>query len=306
LAGLFAGFVEVDLRYNRVKGDLNPGREVWVSAYMHRRLFTIAISSISRLCIVRDRVLGRIGPGGVKSSADASVSRQKIRSGRNVVDTLFVTPAGRPAEAVVLICHGIGEVVERWFPVQRLLAANGVASLVFDYSGYGRSTGRVSAAQCEQDTIAAFELLQSLAPGHPITILGFSLGSGIAAAIVNRVPANRLVMCASFTSFRAAACSLGVPKRFAAAVPDIWHAAESLRDCSVPVLVVHGEKDGLFPVRMASEIAACCGADSELVVVPNLTHNEPFYKPRLAYWGAILSRLVPEPQSAAVPPPASA
>ena len=205
---------------------------------MHRRLFTIAITGISRLCIVRDRMLGRIGPGGVSSSADAAVSRQKIRSGRNVVDTLFVTPAGRPAEAVVLICHGIGEVVERWFPVQRLLAANGAASLVFDYSGYGRSTGRVSAAQCEQDTIAAFELLQSLAPGHPITILGFSLGSGIAAAIVNRVPANRLVMCASFTSFRAAACSLGVPKRFAAAVPDIWHAAESLRDCSVPVLVV--------------------------------------------------------------------
>jgi hypothetical protein len=260
---------------------------------MHRRLFTIAISSISRLCIVRDRVLGRIGPGGVKSNADAAVSRHRIQSGRNVVDTLFVTPAGRPAEAVVLICHGIGEVVERWFPVQRLLAANGVASLVFDYSGYGRSTGRVSAVQCEQDTIAAFELLQSLAPGHPITILGFSLGSGIAAAIVNRVPANRLVMCASFTSFRAAACSLGVPKRFAAVVPDIWHAAESLRDCSVPVLVVHGEKDGLFPVRMASEIAACCGAASELVVVPNLTHNEPFYKPRLAYWGLIVSRLVP-------------
>ena len=281
------------MRYNRVNKEIYAQAVRWgCSTDMHRRLFTIAITSISRLCIVRDRVLGRIGPGGVRSSADAAVSRQKIQSGRNVVDTLFVTPTGRPVEAVVLICHGIGEVVERWFPVQRLLAANGVASLVFDYSGYGRSTGRVSAAQCEQDTIAAFELLQSLAPGHPITILGFSLGSGIAAAIVNRVPANRLVMCASFTSFREAACSLGVPKRFAAAVPDIWHAAESLRDCSVPVLVVHGEKDGLFPVRMASEIAACCGADAELVVVPNVTHNEPFHLPRLSYWGLIVSRLV--------------
>jgi uncharacterized protein len=293
LAGLSAGFLEADLRYNLIKVVLRPSHPVEISPDMHRRLFTIAISSISRLCIVRDRVLGRIGPGGVKSNVDAAVSRHTIRSGRNIVDTLFVTPTGRPVEAVVLICHGIGEVVERWFPVQRLLAANGVASLVFDYSGYGRSTGRVSAAQCEQDTVAAFELLQSLAPGHPITILGFSLGSGIAAAIVNRVPTNRLVMCASFTSFRAAAFSLGVPKRFAAAVPDIWHAAESLRDCSVPVLVVHGEKDGLFPVTMASEIAACCGPDSELVVVPNLTHNEPFYKPRLSYWGLIVSRLVP-------------
>jgi hypothetical protein len=57
---------------------------------------------------------------------------------------------------------------------------------------------------------------------------------------------------------------------------------------------------------MASDVAACCGAESELVIVPKLNHNEPFYRPRLAYWGVILSRLVPEPESAVVPPPASA
>jgi pimeloyl-ACP methyl ester carboxylesterase len=68
---------------------------------------------------------------------------------------------------------------------------------------------------------------------------------------------------------------------------------EALREIRVALLVVHGERDGLFPVRMASEVAACCGAESELVVVPNMTHNEPFYKPRLSYWGLIVSRLVP-------------
>jgi pimeloyl-ACP methyl ester carboxylesterase len=260
---------------------------------MHRRIFTVAITGISRMLILRDRMLGRIGPGGVRSNAQAEVSRHKISSGSNVVDALFVRPMGREPEAVVLICHGIGEVVERWFPVQQLLAANGVASLVFDYSGYGRSTGRVTAAQCEQDTVAAFEHLQSLMPGSPVSILGFSLGSGIAAAIVHRVAASRLVLCASFTSFRAAALSLGVPKRFASAVPDIWRTTESLRDCPVPVLVVHGARDRLFPVQMASDLKSFCGPDSELVVVPNLSHNEPFYRPRLSYWGLIVSRLVP-------------
>ena len=259
---------------------------------MHTRIFTVAITSISRLLILRDRLLGRIGPGRFGNTADATATRHSIPSGNNLVDAVYVTPVDRPIEAVILICHGIGEVVERWFPVQQLLAANGAASLVFDYSGYGRSTGDVSSKQCELDTISSFKYLQGLAPASHVSIIGFSLGSGIAAAVMDRITPDRLVLCAAFTSFRAAAHSMGIPRRIAPVIPDIWKAEESLRHCSVPVLVVHGERDALFPVRMAEELAALCGSGAELLVVPRLGHNEPFYKPRMAYWGLILSRLV--------------
>jgi hypothetical protein len=216
-----------------------------------------------------------------------------------VLDAVFVQPASSPARAVVLICHGIGEIVDHWFPVQQLLAANGIASLVFDYSGYGRSTGRVDARQWEDDAIAAFRLLQLLAPSMPVSVLGFSLGSGVAAAIISKIDAERLVLCAAFTSFRAAACSVGIPKRFASAVPPLWHAEESLVDCSIPVHVIHGEKYQLFPVEMAAELAALCGSETELLVVPELDHNEPFNHPHLSYWGLVLSRLAIEEQAAA-------
>ena len=73
----------------------------------------------------------------------------------------------RHRKAALLICHGIGEIVEYWFPVQQLLAANGVASLVFDYSGYGRSSGSIDWSQCELDAIDAFEYLKSIAPSTP-------------------------------------------------------------------------------------------------------------------------------------------
>ena len=58
---------------------------------------------------------------------------------------------------------------------------------------------------------------RKLAPGAPIAVLGFSLGSGIAAAVMRRVRASRLVLCAGFTSFRAAAHSVGIPVGLAAA-----------------------------------------------------------------------------------------
>jgi fermentation-respiration switch protein FrsA (DUF1100 family) len=85
---------------------------------------------------------------------------------------------------------------------------------------------------------------------------------------------------------------MALPKPLAFLVPPIWNSQDALRTCSIPVLVVHGEKDRLFPVRMAEDLKDACCSPTELVTIPGLSHNEPFYNPQLAYWGQIISRLV--------------
>jgi uncharacterized protein len=264
----------------------------------HRTTFTLALTGISRALLVRDWLVGWVpAPIEDRNTGVAIVERQSIASGRNRLDAVWVRPALSPVRAVVLICHGIGETVEHWGPVQELLAANGAASLVFDYSGYGRSKGRIEAEQCERDAIAAFAHLEGLIadqiPGAAIAILGFSLGSGVAAAIAGRVRLSRLVLCAGFTSFRDAAHSLGVPRGLGHLIPPLWHAEEALRDCRLPVLVVHGERDRLFPVRMAGELAACC--EAETIIVPRLGHAEPYHRPQVEYWKPIIDWIEREP-----------
>jgi hypothetical protein len=268
----------------------------------HRYTFTIAMTGISRMLLVRDWLTGRMPrPARDPSPGDPVVQRHSITSGRNRLDAVWVRPERAPLRSVVLVCHGIAETVGHWLGVQQLLAARGAASLVFDYSGYGRSTGRIEAAQCEADSIAAFEYLQQLAPGAEITVLGFSLGSGIAAAVMRRLPARRLVLCAGFTSFRAAAHSLGLPRGLGPFIPPLWHADEALRDCRIPILVVHGERDRLFPVKMAAELAKCCQAES--IIVPGLGHAEPYCRPQMTYWGPILDWIEAEPTSKSTPSP---
>lgn len=260
----------------------------------HRVSFTVALTCISRCLILRDRILGWTGPGRRGHNPGLRVSTHAIASGTSRLDAVFVEPAQVRAQAAVLLIHGIGETVDHWFPVQRLLAGNGVASLIFDFSGYGKSTGRVDWSQFEDDAVSAFQCMQRLAPALPQSVLGFSLGSGIAAAIIGRVGANRLVFCAAFTSFRDAARSAGIPARFNSLVPPIWCAEQSLRGCNLPVLIVHGEKDRLFPVAMARDLAALCGANARLVVVPDTAHNQPFRKPHLDFWGPVISHLAAE------------
>jgi len=270
-----------------------PGVYLTVTGNQAREfLLTIAVTATSWVCITRDRLMRRIPWDGRMETAGPGTSRHSISSDRNVIDAVLVQPRSGAPQASLLICHGIGETVELWHRVQQLLAENGVASLVFDYAGYGRSSGCFNAGHAEKDALAAFRFLERQTAPLPVSVLGLSLGSGIAAAISRTVPAHRMVLCAAFTSLREAAGRVGVPKAFWSAVPSIWNTEDALRNCSIPVLIVHGEKDRLFPVRMAEELAALCSSHCELVVVSGASHNDPFYHPRQSYWGEIVARFL--------------
>ena len=254
--------------------------------------FTAAVTVASRAFILRDRLLGRVKRAPLEDPPYLEISRRSIPSGKQVLDAVFVDPVEKPARAAVLLCHGIGETVDHWFGVQKLMAAQGVASLVFDYSGYGRSTGRIHWKQCEQDAIEAFNALKVLLPDTPTSILGFSLGSGIAAAVFDRVSPQKLILCSSFTSFQDAACCAGLPRALSFLPPPIWNSEKSLRRCSLPVLVLHCENDRLFPSQMASKLASVCGERARLVIIPNHQHNDPFYRPLNKYWDHVISILI--------------
>jgi alpha-beta hydrolase superfamily lysophospholipase len=250
-------------------------------------VFTAAVTCIARGAVLRDRALGRLSSMRRRAKEwTHPISRHWIASGGRALDAVLVRPAEEP-RASLLICHGIGETVEYWTGVQHLLAAKGVASLVFDYSGYGRSRGPVDWRRCEEDSVAAFEYLKAMAMGAPVSLLGFSMGSGIATAILKRTQPERLVLCAAFTSFRDAACSMGVPRKCTLALPAIWGGEAPLRGCGRPVLIVHGQRDRTFPVTMARRLAEWAGPAAELVVAPGQRHKEPFYRPQMAFWGPV-------------------
>lgn len=256
---------------------------------MRDRMFTVGVTGASRGMMLRDRLRGHPG----KACDETGAVRYWIPSGGNFLDAVLREPVGGRRRAAVLICHGIGETVEHWREAQGVLAERGVASLVFNYSGYGRSSGRVDWAQWERDAVEAFCLLQRCVGGAGVSVLGYSLGSGVATAVMDRVNARGLVLCAAFTSLRAAAGRSGVPKWAAGMLPDVWDNVAALRRGSVPVAVVHGAEDRLFPVTVAEELARACGA--ELVVVPGVSHNGPIFAPRgeaeRAFWGAVIERL---------------
>jgi pimeloyl-ACP methyl ester carboxylesterase len=266
---------------------------------MRDQLFTLSLAAISRILVLKDRYNGSYDKAcGVSYRED---ERLTIQSGDRRLDAIFVS-AGNFAPAV-LICHGIGEIIEYWGQAQRLLQLLGVSSLVFDYSGYGRSAGLPSTENCEEDAIAAGQELYRRT-GAPIFLLGFSLGTGISASIASRipdVPIAGLILCEGYSSLREAATSVGCTPWLASEVPDTWQTEQRVAELTVPVLVVHSDADDLFPVSMARRVAAACNGRGELIVIPGVTHNQPIFLPTRDYWGCVADwmRRDAQPQRAA-------
>ncbi len=271
----------------------------WREMGWHEWSFAAALRIASGATALYERLRPAQADDALAPLPGVRLSRHTIASGKSRLDAIFAEPmsgGGRVAKprAVLLICHGIGEIVEWWLPVQRLLAGQGVASLVFNYTGYGRSTGKISARQLEDDAVASFGYLERLLPGEPVSVLGFSLGTGVAAAAIGRMPAHRLVLCAGFPSFQEGAFCVGVPRSWKRLTPPIWRAEESMRGVTLPVLVVHGEEDALFPVELGRALHAACGEWAEWLLVPGQGHNQPFNQPTMHYWGPVVRWLVGE------------
>jgi pimeloyl-ACP methyl ester carboxylesterase len=236
----------------------------------------------SRVLLRSDRMNGIMEQ--MLSAFTFGKERLVIPSGKRRLSAVYVS-AGDDTPAVV-ICHGIGELVEYWGKVQGLLKRMGVSSLVFNYSGYGTSSGILTTAHCEEDAIAACRELAGR--GHrSIVLLGFSLGSGVGGAVASRVDIDGLVLCEGFSSLREAAMAMGFPGWVTRTVPDAWDTVHRVCTLEMPVLVVHSDVDGLFPLSMAQRVAEACGPRGTLIVINGLTHNAPIFAPTEDYWRPI-------------------
>lgn len=241
------------------------------------------LTLVGRGLLLRDRLNGNMEKW--LNTFPFSAERFTLKSGRRSLSAVYVS-AGEGAPAFV-ICHGIGERVEYWGRVQSLLRREGVSSLVFNYTGFGASSGRACSTSCEEDTLAAVEELTRRCV-REIFLLGFSMGTGIAPEIASRVKVNGLILCQGFSSLREAAQVAGIPRWVTLLATDVWRTEEQVRGLDVPVLVVHSEDDGLFPVTMADRVATACGKRGEKIVLSGFPHNMPIFAAPEDYWGPVV------------------
>ena len=215
-------------------------------------------------------------------------------SGDRCVTGWLVPEDGTLKAAVLLFC-GIGDQSANWRGVQQRLAAGGVQSLIFHYPGYGDNRAEASQANMEGDAQAAYGWLAGRLPEDtPLFLIGFSLGSGLAAAVASSLhpaPAG-LILCEAFSTLREGAKRAARQLRpLGYLVPDVWRTRETVAGLRMPLYVIHSSGDRLFPVSMAEELYRAArekGVNAEVKILDGYVHDAAYKKVPEEYWSAIL------------------
>lgn len=180
-------------------------------------------------------------------------------------------------QAVVLYCHGNVGTVDKWSVLARRLSEiHRLSILVFDYRGFGRSSGLPSEQGILRDAEAARRWLANENGIQPcdVVLLGRSLGGAVAVDLAANGGARGLILESTFPSLP------DVAEHHAAWLLPEWNmtqrlnSAEKIKNYFGPLLQSHGEADYLIPLSLGQELFAAAPGPKYFIVVPDATHND--------------------------------
>lgn len=182
----------------------------------------------------------------------------------------WVVNPGR-ARAVVYF-GGNGESVqdnralfERWLPDYSVY--------LVAYRGYGASDGAPSQPALLADALAVFDRVQRSHPGAPVSLVGRSLGSGVASYVASQRRVGRLALVTPFDRLGdvAQAHYPWLPVRWL--LRERYDSVRLLAGYEGPLLIVRAGRDEVVPPANTQRLIDSLRKPPRVVMLPEAGHN---------------------------------
>lgn len=182
----------------------------------------------------------------------------------------------KDGNSTILYFHGNGGNAANRAPKIEMMRERGFGVFYLNNRGYGGSGGRPTEKDNVADAIAAYEDIIGLGiPAVKIVAYGESLGSGQAVRLAAAKPVAAVVLEAPLTSTVDVARStyflpLGL------LLIDKYDNEFNIRSVTAPVLILHGEQDGVIPVEMGRRVYRAANQPKRIELFPDGAHHDLF------------------------------
>lgn len=198
-----------------------------------------------------------------------------VRTSDGVVVTGWYAPAADATRPTIVFCHGNARTLAHRAHKARWLLDAGFGVFLVGYRGYGGNPGRPSEQGLYADARAVVGWLtgRDILPER-LVLYGESLGTGVVTQLATEM--NNLaamILEAPFTRLPDLAPPYLLPGFAPALMLDHYDSLSKITEVRAPLLVLHGEHDGIVPVAMGRRLLGAAGGNAEGVFLAEAGHN---------------------------------
>lgn len=178
------------------------------------------------------------------------------------------------SRGVIFFLHGNSGHLVDWVTDLEFYRRANYDLFVFDYRGYGKSTGKLkNQAQAVADVRVAWDFIAPKYKDKPIVIYGRSIGSALATQLALEVDTPLLVLVSPFTNL------IDIAKqRYPIALSWLlrfpFETDKAIQNVSSPVLLIHGDKDDYIPMSHSKELQQLTKTPSKLLIIKGADHGD--------------------------------
>ena len=194
-------------------------------------------------------------------------------------DKLTLTCWHRPAApgmATLMVAHGNAGHIGHRVGKLAAFALAGYGLFLVGYRGFGGNPGTPSEDGLYIDARAALAwLARHEVAAEEVVAYGESLGTGVAIEVASAAPVAAVVLESPYTSLAdVASCHYWYLPFASSLVTDRFEARKAIGRVEAPVLLLHGKRDSIIPVRQAEELFAAANEPRELQIIPQAGHMD--------------------------------
>lgn len=200
----------------------------------------------------------------------------------NKEDTISVVkffPVDSVRKGVVLYYHGNMKNINHYARNAELFIRNGYEIWMWDYPGYGKTTGERNEEKMYQLSSIMYQAAAAKYASDSIILYGKSLGTGFATYVASFSPCKMLVLETPYYSIPS------LFSHFAFIYPTTYMSNykvplnEYLADVKSPVIIFHGTADQVIPLSNAELLQPLLKSGDEFIKIEGGAHNTlPEYK----------------------------
>lgn len=193
-----------------------------------------------------------------------------MEDGGKINGLLFKIPNSR---GVVLYFKGNSRSLKGWGKFAKDFVGKGYDFFIFDYRGFGKSSGRRTENILYNDAQFVYKWVSERYPEEKIIVYGRSLGSGIAARIASWNKPRMLILDAPYFSFLHQIQRFGFFLPLSVLLRYQIRTDRFLRKATCPVFIIHGDQDRLIPHRQGQMLQELIPDKSLLITIQGAHHN---------------------------------